>query len=172
MHQPQFRLAYDLKKDRVILKGEHGQYNRHLNFKEFYPYTRIDLSGFKYSKYVSGRHNVQRWEHGAKNKLVIYQVLSTIAIDTMIYKELVPVDVDTRMAQVTQYDTVRIKTQTKSTSYIIEPAKGKTLIYITGNKNGLHKYYLGDKAYMPIYEAIELYIKYPDKDELMKAVSR
>ncbi|MBE9586865.1 hypothetical protein IM792_20620 [Mucilaginibacter sp. JRF] len=167
-HRPQLQLAHDLKKDKEIIMQEHGGYNRHIDFKKFEPYARLDLSNFKFEEYSIGNNVIKKWTRSGQNQLILYQILTKTYVDRVIHQKAIPVDEDVRKNQKEKYETVKIKKQVDFRSYFIVQPSGKQLIYITQTNDGLYKYYVDGKAYLPLYKAIGVGIKYPDVDELKK----
>ncbi|RVU01787.1 hypothetical protein EOD41_07465 [Mucilaginibacter limnophilus] len=161
-------LAADIKKDREIIYDGHIDYNRHINFNHFTKYARMNFSAFKFKRYQEGKHNVMRWERKGKNKLVIYQISTAIPVDTLSGLNEIRLD----SLQTSPGENLHVKTTFYFTTYIIKPANGKPLIYQTGKTSGLQFYMVGDETISPVYEAIEVGVKYPELNELLKIASK
>jgi hypothetical protein len=168
---PKLGLKDDLAKDRRIINSEHADYNREVikSSKAFAVYANLSLTGFHFEKRVTGKHTVLKWIKTTSPALCVYKVVSVLASDTIYKEQTMEWDSLTKKSVIKPGKQIKLK-PVKFTfhTYIIQPATGKQLIYMTELRQGLHEYRIGQKSFYPVYESIALGIRFPDVQEILR----
>ncbi|MGY4536106.1 hypothetical protein ACVW0P_000500 [Mucilaginibacter sp. UYNi724] len=162
-----FLNSLHLKEDLIHDRGrlnEHGVYLSDVNknkLKMFEKYALIDLSGFRFSKRVSGGHTVSSWINGAKK---IYEVKSVLPSASTY--EIIDVETGKRANETNSYKGTFI-----FHTYIIDFPNQQRLIYQTQVREGLIYFNIGKKRYNPSKEDIGLGITYPNEKEILDLIN-
>jgi hypothetical protein len=173
-HQTEtFDLKADIKKDNIMLQEQHGVYVDKTGLNEFKPYINLNLSKFRFSKQISGKHSILKWTSTSGAKLIIYEVKSIVSSDETVYQdEIVRLDSGTKKVKTEPGEKIKLKpVDFTFHTYIIQPGGSKQLIYMTERYEGLMEYHIGNKIFYPVYEDIALGLKTPDMKELLKLIA-
>src|SRR5476651_2078938 len=129
-HQTEkFDLKADIKKDNIMLKEQHGAYVDKAGLKEFKPYTNLNLSKFRFSKQISGKHSISKWTSTSGSKLIIYEVKSIVSSDTVYQDRIVLLDSVTKKTITKPGEKIKLKPiDFTFHTYVIQPVGGKQLI--------------------------------------------
>jgi hypothetical protein len=167
-----FDLKADLKKDNRMFQEQHGVYVDKAGLKEFKLYTNLNLSKFRFSKQISGKHSILKWTSTSGPKLIIYEVKSIVLSDTVYQNQIILLDSVTKKTITKPGEKIELKpVDFTFHTYVIQPAGGKQLIYMTEQYEGLMEYHIGNKIFYPVYEDIVLGLKTPDIKEILKLIA-
>jgi hypothetical protein len=166
-------LNIDLKKDRYILKAEHGGVNDKIigNLKLFDVYANQSFTRLKFEKRVVGSHVILKWINAGSGAFTIYEVITVVPADTIYQEKILGWDTVTKKNIIKKGERIKLKPGSFNFhTYIIKPATGKRLIYTTEVKQGLTEYWIGPERFYPLYESIPLGIRYPNLPEILRLV--
>ncbi|UOE50469.1 hypothetical protein MTO98_05195 [Mucilaginibacter sp. SMC90] len=166
-------LKVDLKKDRYLLKAEHGGVNDKIigNLKLFDIYANQSFTRLKFAKRVVGNHVVLKWINAGGWAFTIYEVISVVPADTVYQEKILGWDSVTKKDVIKSGERIKLKPGSFTFhTYIIKPATGKRLIYTTEVKQGLTEYWIGRERFYPLYESIPLGMRYPNLPEILRLV--
>lgn len=139
---------------------------------EFKPYANLNLSKFRFSKQIFGKHSILKWTSTSGSKLIIYEVKSIVSSDTVYQNEILVLDSVTKKVKTKPGEKIKLKpVDFTFHTYIIQPGGSKQLIYMTERYEGLMEYHIGNKIFYPVYEDIALGLKKPDMKELLKLIA-
>ncbi|MBD1393915.1 hypothetical protein [Mucilaginibacter glaciei] len=151
------------------LRWDKGRLNQHGVYlsdtdkdklKIFDRYAHIDLSGFKFSKRIVGRHIVKSWTNEKKK---IHEVISVLpALPTYEVNDIKSGKVSTEANPHKRIFTFH--------TYVINFPNQQLLVYQTQINEGMVYYSIGKKRYNPLKEDILLGVNYPDEKGILDLI--
>ncbi|WP_311950300.1 hypothetical protein [Mucilaginibacter terrae] len=161
----------DLKRAKHILRNEHGIWLSKedelytLNVLE--PYAKTDLTKFKFSSRKEGKYIVGCWKHRGKKKLEIYQVETTLHVDS-VFETANYTDLTGKRT----VEHTHIVTEFRYRTYIINDSKKPQLIFTIATKGEQLNYSIGKHTVYPMYESIPVGLLTPDEKTILKVIAK
>jgi hypothetical protein len=150
-------LKADLKDDKLIIMREPvgDVMMGKMNFQIFEKYSKLDLNGYVFKSVTVNKHIIKSWTN-PNHKLVIYEVITPIHVDTIYHQRESSLDSVTKKYIVKDGEKLHARGDFIFHTYVIREANKERLVYLRAKQHGLCEYWIGKRRFIPPYESIEI----------------